>query len=284
MIGMPLCDNLSGQGHELVVLTRQNLASKKSIQYIKDLEDVRSSEQFDAIINLAGEPIADKPWSEKRKALLVESRLKITTELIDLMSRMEHKPAVFLSGSAIGCYGVGMGEDPVTESSSGTSSFSHSLCADWERAALKAEDLAVRTCLLRTGIVLGDGGALGKMLLPFKMGLGGKIGTGQQWMPWIHISDMIKIVEYLLNTEISGPINCVAPNPVRNLEFSKSLGLALNRPAILPMPAFAMKLLMGEMGEELLLQGKRVVPARLIDLEFEFEFDDVLVALKDVVR
>jgi uncharacterized protein (TIGR01777 family) len=284
MIGAPLCDKLTAEGHELVVLTRRSLASNGAVRYISDLGELNLDEGFDAVINFAGEPIADKPWSDKRKKLIYDSRLGITAQLVDHIAAMDEKPAVFISGSAVGFYGAGVSDDTVTESASGTESFSYELCRDWEQEALRAEALGPRTCLLRTGIVMGDGGALGKMLLPFKLGLGGKIGSGEQWMPWIHILDMINIISFILNNDsMSGPVNCTAPKPVRNAEFSKQLGGALGRPTFLPMPAFAVRLLMGEMGEELLLGGKRVVPAKLLDAGFEFEFDEVSSALKSVV-
>ncbi len=239
--------------------------------------------RVDAVVNLAGEAIADKRWSEERKQLLRESRINLTAKLVEWISGLEEKPEVLISGSAIGYYGSVKGDKHLNESAAVTPGFTHSLCKDWEEEALKAEKAGIRVCLIRTGIVLGNGGALAKMHLPFKMGLGGPIGSGDQWMSWIHIDDEVEIIEMLLtHPQLSGAFNLTAPNAVTNREFTKALGKALHRPAILPMPAYAVKLMLGE-GAELLLEGQRVDPEKLLELGYKFKFTDLNDALKDIV-
>lgn len=291
-IGQPLCRSLLNQGHELVVLSRsaaRRASSQKvnpaSLQFINSLDEVPGSQPFDGLINLAGEPIADKRWSDQQKANILESRLQTTAALRAYCERAEHKPGVLVNGSAIGYYGVGLGYDEVTESGTTDDSFSSEVCQRWETAAKEIEQLGVRTCLLRTGIVLGaDGGALSRMLLPFKLGLGGPIGSGEQWMPWIHLQDMVSIINACLGEpELSGAINCTAPNPVTNKVFAKTLGQCLRRPAVLPLPGFVLSLAFGQMAEELLLAGKKIIPKKLSDHGFNYQFLDLHDALVDIL-
>lgn len=283
-IGSQLCNALK-QAHELIILsrTRKNLGTE--IKTIQNLSELAPSEPLNAIINLTGEPIADKRWSPKQKDEITRSRIETTRSLVEFIASTEHKPEVFISGSAIGFYGVEASDEAVDESGKPDTSFSSTLCQEWEALAMQAEQSAVRTCLLRTGIVLGaKGGALSKMLPAFKFGLGGKIGSGQQWMPWVHLDDMVNIIEFCLNnSEIKGPINCTAPSPVTNAEFTQSLAAALKRPSLFNMPSCAIKLLMGQMGEELLLAGKRVVPAKLEQHAFKFQFEHLDEALAEIV-
>lgn len=282
-IGRHLCQQLLANQHELTVLSRSAKA-QPGLKMVQSLGALPATEAFDAVINLAGEPIADKRWSDAQKNKIVASRIETTEAVLAFISKAAAKPRVLINGSAIGFYGVGMSDHVVTEAGDFDESFSSQLCQVWEAAARQAETLGVRTCLLRIGIVLGQGGALGKMLLPFKLGLGGKIGSGKQWMPWIHMDDMVAIILRCLDDEaMSGAVNCTAPNPVRNETFTKALGNALGRPALLPMPGFVVSLLMGEMGEELLLAGKKVVPAKLQAANFDFRYGDVNEALRDVV-
>jgi uncharacterized protein (TIGR01777 family) len=294
-IGSALCDYLLKSNHSIVIKTRHPEKVDGSMRGINRLSDLAPEEIFDVVINLAGEPIADKRWSANQKKKILDSRLDTTEEIINFLKHTKHKPALFISGSAIGFYGVdsstGSENDAIAEDVTlgggnlGDDSFSSRLCKHWEASALQAESLGIRTCLLRTGIVLGSGGgALAKMTLPFKLGLGGKIGSGKQWMPWIHLDDLIGIIDYCIDQEtITGPINGTAPNPVTNAEFTISLGRAVKRPTILPMPACVVKLLMGEMGEELLLAGKKVLPMKAQQAGYQFKYEHLESALADIL-
>ena len=283
-IGSALCARLlESNDHKINVLTRHPEKAKAPLQAITSLSQLQTD--IDVVINLAGEPIADKRWSEQQKQRIINSRIETTKDLINYCKNQEHKPALFINGSAIGYYGVGQGNDPIGEDGVGDESFSSQLCQQWESAALEAESMGIRTCLVRTGIVLGkNGGALSKMLLPFKMGVGGKIGTGKQWMPWIHLSDLVGIILFCMeNKKITKGINGTAPNPVTNEVFTKTLGKVLHRPTLLPMPAFAVKLLMGQMGEELLLNGKKIIPTKALEAGYQFHYTNLETALLDVV-
>lgn len=236
-----------------------------------------------AVINLAGEPIAGKRWSKTQKKELITSRLNTTRLLVEAMSKARNKPKVFLNASAIGFYGP-RDTSPVSENTSAGSGFLADVCREWERQALKAESFGVRVALLRTGIVLGtNGGALGKMLLPFQLGLGGPLGSGKQIMSWIHLEDEVSAILYCLENEnIHGPVNLTAPNPVSMAEFTKTLGRVLKRPAILPVPALALKVLLGEMST-MLLEGQNVQPEVLAANRFQFKFKRLEDALKDLL-
>ncbi len=285
-IGSALCSRLLKDEHHIVILSRHPDAIKAPLTGISDLAQLKSDTIFDVVINLAGEPIANKRWSDQQKQRISNSRLDETQKLIAHFKAIEHKPKLLISGSAIGYYGMGKTNEPVDETGSGDDSFSSQLCQQWEAVALQAQDLGIRTCLLRTGIVLGKGGgALSKMLPPFKMGLGGKIGGGKQWMPWIHLDDLVGIILYCIDhDELKGAINGTSPNPVTNQVFTKTLGKALKRPTILPMPAVAVKLLMGQMGEELLLAGKKVLPKKALSAGYKFQYETLEKALLNIVR
>ena len=281
-IGSTLCSRLVEDQHHLVVVSRHPERIKPPVQGIDSLENLDMV--FDAVINLAGEPIVNKRWTDEQKQRILSSRLDTTQALIDYFARIETKPHVFISGSAIGYYGVGKTDEPIDESGAGDDSFSSQICRQWETIALEAQALGIRTCLLRTGVVLGNGGALAKMLTPFKLGAGGRMGQGTQWMSWIHIRDLIGIILYCIEHDgIQGPVNGTAPSPVTNQQFTKALGKVLNRPTIFPMPAAAIKLLMGQMGEELLLAGKKILPKKIQDAGYPFLYEDLEEALADVV-
>ena len=231
--------------------------------------------------------VTDKRWTDTIKQQLRDSRLKITRSLIACLARLENKPECLISGSAIGYYGNHK-DEKIDESylSDNPLFFSQKLCMDWEHEASQAENMGIRSCYLRTGIVLGNnGGALAKMLPPFKMGVGGPMGDGQQWMSWIHIDDLIEMMLYAMqHTEISGPLNGASPLPVRNKEFSTTLGKVLKRPAFLPLPSFVVSLLMGQMGEELLLSGQHVIPKKMLDAGYQFLYSDLETALVNVIH
>lgn len=287
-IGQHLIPKLVDNNYHCTVLTRSPEKTATlfavPVECISDLEQVPDDQNFDVMINLAGQGIADARWSDANMQAIRSSRLDITASLIDLFKRLETKPDVFISGSAIGYYGVGTKTD-ITEASGTDNSFSSELCVEWENTATQAADLGIRTCLLRTGIVLGrNGGALKRMLPPFKLGLGGPIGNGEQWMSWIHLEDLCGMILYMIEQpDLEGPFNGTAPTPVTNREFTKSLAKVLHRPAVLPMPAMVVKLLFGQMGEELLLAGHQVIPKRMLETDFTFQYPSLNKALESIV-
>ncbi|MCF6250602.1 MAG: TIGR01777 family oxidoreductase [Methylococcaceae bacterium] len=286
-IGKKLCHFLLDKGHKLTVLSRTPgkvpTLCGESVQAINSIEQLTASDSFDAIINLAGEGIADARWSKARKRILLDSRINTTKQLIRYIERAETQPEVLISSSAIGYYG-NRGAKKVNEEAVGHEEFSHYLCAKWEATALEAEQWNVRVCIIRTGLVIGDdGGFLKRMLLPFKMGLGGPMGDGKQWISWIHRTDFIAIIDKLLELKVlHGIFNVTAPEPVTNMEFSQTLGEILNRPTFLPVPALVLKILLGEMSA-LLLGGQRVIPERIEKTGYEFKFQTLEHALRDVL-
>ena len=282
-IGRELCLRLAETGHEVVVLSRStDAAVPGAASVVTGLEALDASD-FAAVVNLAGAPIGDGRWTEARKRLLVESRVKTTSALVEWMGRAARPPAVLLSASAVGYYGE-QGDRVVTEATVPTPGFTHELCAAWEAEARKAEARGIRVCLVRTGVVLDrDGGALAKMLPAFRLGAGGRLGSGEHWFPWIHREDMVSIYLWLLEHESStGAYNASAPNPVTNADFTRALGEALHRPTFLPMPAKALQLMFGEMSE-LLLVSDRMVPQRLLDEGFPFRYPQIGPALKAIL-
>jgi uncharacterized protein len=239
---------------------------------------------FDAVIHLAGESIAGR-WTEAKKRAIRESRVRGTRTLATALARAESKPEVFVCGSAIGFYGD-RGEDVLTEASPGGQGFLPEVCREWEEASRIAAEAGIRTVNLRTGLVLsGKGGALQKMLTPFKLGLGGRIGSGKQWWSWIHIDYMVGGIQHALRTEsLSGPANMTGPNPVRNAEFTKVLASVLTRPAFFPVPGFALALAFGGMAaQELFLSSQRVKPGKLEAGGYGFRFEDLRAALESLI-
>ena len=288
-IGSRLVPVLLDQGHVVTVLTRNPdktaLHFNHAVTTIEQLNLLNDTDVFDVAINLAGQGITDKRWTPGIKKQLRDSRILTTEKLISYLQAAKKKPECLISGSAIGYYG-NQGEKLINEQISGDNSFSSKLCFDWEHEAQQAEALGIRTCYLRTGIVLGKkGGALCKMLPAFKLGLGGPMGSGRQWMSWIHIDDLIGIILHVINNkDIKGAINGSAPNPVTNKVFSSTLARVLKRPAFLPMPAFVLKLMLGQMAEELLLSGQRVIPKKILDAGYEFKYAELENALSEVVQ
>lgn len=302
-IGTALIKQLLLDNHDVTVLTRSEVKTaqhfEKVMQSVRDdvqqsiskiktvrsLDDISPDQSFDVVINLAGQGIADKRWSDEVKQQLIDSRIKTTQSLLEYLKEVLVKPDVFISGSALGIYGLRETDDEINEDGETDDSFSSQLCQQWEAQAKKIEDLGIRTCYLRTGIVLGEnGGALTKMLPPFKMALGGPIGSGKQWMSWIHLDDIVGMIRFAVENEsINGPINGTAPTPVTNKVFSKTLAKVLKRPAIFPMPAFVVKVLFGEMGEELLLAGQRAIPIKLKTAGYSFKYPQLENALRDIV-
>ncbi len=287
-VGHALCQRLVHHGAALTVLSRNPARASSllpaGIRTVGSLDQLAPTEHFDVVVNLAGEPIAAKRWSAKRKRVLEASRIDLTRKLVDWMLASSRPPRVFVSASAIGYYGD-QGERTVTEDSEPHLEYSHQLCAAWEAAALRAADAGIRTALLRIGLVVGPtGGFLARMLLPFRLGLGGPIGSGRQWMSWIHRNDLLRLIALLVEREdLAGVFNATAPTPVTGREFADTLGRVLRRPAFLPAPALAFRLVFGEMSR-LLLTGQRVLPLRAAAAGFQFEFPDLESALRDVLE
>lgn len=284
-IGSQLVNLLAGE-HQLTILSRHPSTTRQSLganhQYLTSLNDIDDLNHFDAVVNLAGEPIVAKRWSKRQKQVICTSRWNITARLSQLIKQSTNPPKVMVSGSAIGFYGR-QGEHPLDETSQPHIEFSHEICSTWEQLAQDAASDKTRVCIIRIGIVLGQGGALAKMLPPFKLGLGGPIGHGRQGMSWIHIDDVIALIDFLLNQEnCQGIFNATAPHPVSNGEFAKTLGKVLNRPALLTTPPLALRLAMGEMSE-LLTEGQFVIPKRALAAGFTFKYSELEAALTSIV-
>lgn len=282
-IGQVLCPALLNRGYQLTVLSRQRPEDVRalcgSVTAVSALSDVGEGPGFDGVINLAGEGIAEKRWSDTRKQALRDSRITLTRELVSTLLSCERPPEVVVSGSAVGYYGD-QGDQPVTESTAPKPDFAQQLCQDWEQAIEPLSQQGVRVCIARTGLVVGEGGGfLSRMALPFRFGLGGRIGSGKQFMPWVHREDVVAALIWMLETrEAQGPYNLVSPNPVSNREFSASLARVLSRPAVFPVPAIILKLAMGEMAG-LLLGGQRALPSRLQEEGFQFRWPSLEPAL-----
>lgn len=262
MVGTALCAALAPAGHRVIRLVRgpkENDPNTAAWDPMAGRVEKAALAGIDAVIHLAGENIGSGRWTAARKRRILESRELGTRLLAETVARLNPRPAVFLSASAIGCYGS-RGDEILTEESSLASDFLANVCRVWEESTKPASDVGIRVARLRLGIVLSpDGGALGKMLLPFRLGLGGPIGGGRQWMSWIALEDVVGAICHALEeTRVRGAINLVAPNPVTNREFARSLGSALGRPAFLPIPGFAIKTLFGEMGAATVLSSARV--------------------------
>ncbi len=296
-IGTPLSRELRNAGHTVVVTTRRPSDSKEKLTWNPPAlipSEVISG--FDALINLAGEPVAPGRWTKRRKELIMSSRVNTTRALVESMKQKEEHtplspllrgdrgrlPSVLISASAVGYYGA-HGDEHVTEDTTHASDFLAEVCKAWEAEAVKAQDLGLRVVLVRIGGVLeADGGALPKMMTPFKFFLGGPIGSGKQWFSWIHRDDVISIIRHALENEsVSGPVNAAAPNPVRNKEFSSALGKALHRPSRLAVPGFVVKLTLGELGG-MLLTGQRVMPEKILKAGYKFKYPDLEGALKAI--
>lgn len=287
LIGRALCRYWAQQGHQLTVWSRSPEQVPRlcgaGVKGISRLEDCPPG-VLDAVVNLAGAPIADRPWTAKRKQLLWASRISLTEQLVAWLASRAQKPDVLLSGSAVGWYGDGGERELDEQQLPMCSDFASSLCSAWEDTAWFAETLGIRVVLVRTGLVLAaEGGFLKRLLLPFKLALGGPIGSGRQWMPWIHLHDQVAVMDFLLHHQTaSGPYNACAPEPVRNQAFVRVLGAALHRPAFMPLPAVLLRLGLGELSG-LLLGGQRAVPKRLLEAGFTFRFTALDKALADLL-
>lgn len=289
-VGKRIVSQLLANGDEVVVLTRNvakaalQLGKKCEFHYWPDTNVPPSLELFDGVqgvVNLLGEGIADKRWDDAQKKKIHDSRVFGTRALVEAIKNLKVKPKVLVSASAVGIYG-NRGSEEITEGSTLGSDFLSGVCKDWEREALKAEHENIRVALIRTGVVIGkDGGALSKMLPIFKLGAGGPVGNGKQFMSWIHVDDLAGMyVEALKNDSIVGPMNGTAPYPATSKEFAQKLGKTLKRPAFAPAPAFAIKLAFGEMST-VLLDGQKVLPVKFKENKFRFHYPTLEMALKD---
>ena len=284
-IGTPLTKELRKAGHEVMITTRRKSTEKEKLTWSPpDLIPPDVISEIDAIINLAGEPIAPQRWTEARKKLILSSRINTTRALVRSIENSDKKPKVFISASAIGYYGP-HDEEPVNEEASPSSDYLASVCLKWEAEAQKAEALGLRVVRVRIGGVLeADGGLLVQMVGPFKNFAGGPIGSGKQWFSWIHRDDVVGIIKYAIeNDSVSGPVNLTAPNPVTNKEFSNALGKALNRPSLINVPAFAVRLVLGELAS-VLLTGQKVIPEKALEAGYKFKYPEVNEALKAIFK
>jgi uncharacterized protein (TIGR01777 family) len=284
-VGGALCPRLAAAGHEVTILSRRpNPPLPPGAVRAVDSLGKLDPGSVDVVFNLAGEPIGDARWTDARRRLLLDSRVGTTSRLVAWMRDSKRRPGVLVSASAVGYYGE-QGDRPITESTPPTPGFTHDLCAAWEREAMRASEIGVRVCLMRIGVVLDrDGGALAKMLPAFRLGVGGRLGSGRHYFPWIHRDDVAAICQWLAeDAGAAGAYNCSAPNPVTNAEFTRALGHALGRPTVLPMPEAALKLLFGDMSE-LLLASNRMLPQRLLEAGFTFRYPRLDAALAAIFR
>lgn len=288
LIGSALVPLLVGEGHQVIRLVHGRKPDGNDVAVWDPNTgklEISALKQIDAAINLAGENIAGSRWTEERKMRIRESRVQGTQLLSESLAQLPEPPRVLVSASAVGFYGS-RGDEILTEESSPGSGFLPEVCKEWEAATEPARQKGIRVVNLRIGMVLsGKGGALTVMLPTFKTGVGGKIGNGLQFMSWIAIDDLTRAVAHVIdNKSLSGPANATSPNPVRNIEFTKALGKVLGRPTIVPVPEFGIRLLFGEMADELLLASQRVEPVRLQATGFEFRYPEIEAALNHVLK
>lgn len=290
-IGKALRESLTERDHEVVILTRQvsrenDAGIRTRFRHWNPPEGGTWEKELDgagAVINLSGEPIVGKRWSVAQKKRILESRTQTAGALVRAFEKARVKPGVFINASAIGYYGE-RGDETVTEETRQGNGFLAETCKTWEAEVLKAEGLGLRVIRLRIGIVLEKGGgALAKMLPPFQLGLGGPLGSGLQWMSWIHLKDLVGLIHFLLEKkETRGAFNATAPNPVTMKEFARTLGRVLRRPAFFPVPTFVLKILLGE-SADLLLTGQRVLPKHALEAGYRFQFPELEPALKEIL-
>jgi uncharacterized protein len=286
LVGSALITSFRRDAPEIFSLVRAAPKSENEIEWHPNQASVQASrlEGMDAVVHLAGESIAEGRWSDEKKQRIRDSRVKGTTVLSTALAKLQNPPKVFISASAIGYYG-NRGDELLTEASAPGNDFLSSVCVEWEQATQPAVEKGIRVVHARFGIILSsEGGALAKMLTPFRLGVGGRVGDGKQWMSWIALDDVIAGLRLLIDNDlINGPVNFVAPNPVTNAEFTKQLGKALSRPTIFPVPAFGVRLMFGEMADALLLSSQRVKPAALTDAGYVFSASQLADALKAIL-
>ena len=283
LIGRSLTERLRSASATVYTLVRRKPEeSQNEIGWDSNAGVLDSSrlDGVDAVVHLAGKPIASR-WTEETKRAIRDSRVRGTKMLAEAVAQLPRRPKVFIAASAVGFYGS-RGDEPLDETSAPGTGFLADVCQEWEEAAAPARDAGIRTVHLRTGLVLSRrGGLLARVLPPFKMGAGGIVGTGRQWLSWISLADATAAIQHAIGTaELSGPVNLTAPQPVPNAEFARTLGKILGRPTLVPVPAFAVRLLLGEMGDELMLSGQKVLPKKLLASGFRFAHPDLESALR----
>lgn len=287
-IGRRLCRRLLADGNGVVALTRDPERARKvlgpQVRVVASLDEIAASERIDVVVNLAGAPIFTRPWTEARRAELLDSRLQTTNKVTELIARLERKPDVLINASAVGYYGV-RGDEEITEAAHGQPIFQSHLCQAWELAAQAAEQYGVRVCRLRFGIVLGmDGGALPGLIRPARMRMRVVLGSGQQWQSWVHIDDLLGLALFCVkHPDMTGGINVTAPHPVRQQEFAAILAGQFGRSVQLRVPAVALRTALGEMSQ-LLLEGQKVLPAKAANQGFAFRHPELNAALGDLLR
>ncbi len=285
-IGQRLVQALVAAGHFVTVLTRDPKKAdmlSNPVRVISNLDQIHNADPCDAIINLAGDPIASGLWTRKKRARILSSRVEMTRDIHALIQRLERKPNCLVNGSAIGWYGL-RGDEELSEDAGSAPAFVHDICREWEDAAAKIEELGIRVVRLRIGLVLGvDGGVLARLLTPFEFGGGAVMGDGRQWMSWIERDDLVRVMAFAIaHEDVNGAVNATAPNPARNIDFTHALARALRRPVFLRAPHWVLANLLGAMGRETLLAGQRVIPSRLLGHGFEFKYPDLAPMLVEI--
>jgi uncharacterized protein (TIGR01777 family) len=278
-VGRRLCEVLTAYGHDVIALVRDPRKAslfRPPFTLITDLDQVADETRIDAVVNLAGEPIANGLWTKAKRGKILRSRLDMTADVVRLIARLDHRPEVLVSASAKGWYGL-YDDEVLDETSEGRGGFGHEVCDAWEHAARQAEPLGVRVVLLRIALVLGSqGGMLGRLLPVFEWGLGGPIGSGKQWTAWIEHDDLVRLILHVIATpDMTGPVNATSPHPVRNAEFTSALAHALHRPAIFRIPAWPLRLVARDFADELLLGGQRVMPEKALASGFVFHHPSI---------
>lgn len=286
-VGTRLVAGLAASGHHVIALVRDPAKARAlppPLTLITSLDQIASDTRIDAIVNLAGEPIGNGLWTEAKRRRIIASRVDMTADVVKLIARLERKPQVLVSGSAIGWYGLWQ-DQVLTESAKSHACFSHELCEAWENAARPAADHGVRVAYLRIGLVVGtDGGFITRMLTPFEFGLGGPLGSGRQWMSWIERDDLVRLIAHVIaKPELSGPINATAPIPVTNTKFTEELGRRLHRPTIFRVPAALLRAVGGDFADELLLGGQRVLPNKALSNGFVFRHETLRSAFEAIL-
>ena len=287
LIGDALQRSFREKGYEMLLASRSEPKGDNEIRWDAEsgFSEPELLEGIDAVVHLAGESVSGLRWTDEKKKAIRDSRVLGTRSVVKAISQLKDRPRVFVAASAIGFYGE-RGDEELTESSAAGDDFLSDVAKEWESEARRAEDAGIRTVLLRTGIVLSkDGGALGTMLTPFKLGIGGVVGSGRQWMSWISLDDEIEIINFAIeNDNLRGAVNAVSPNPVTNHEFTKTLGEVLYRPTFIPLPEFAVSMVFGEMGDALLLASTKAFPKRLLDAGFQFKYPHLKEAIEHAVK
>ena len=289
LVGHHLVPKLNEHGHDVFSLVRKTTQNEREILWHSEQgfidSELKKIENFDAVVHLAGAGIADERWTKMRKRIIKESRTVGTRVLVENLARLNNPPKTFLSASAIGYYGH-RGDEVLTENSLPGNDFLSNVCVEWEAAAQNAQTFGARVVKMRIGIVLTPaGGALKEMLGPFKMGVGGRVGSGKQFVSWIEIGDLIRAIEFALENEnLQDAVNATAPNPVRNAEFAAILGHVLHRPSLVATPEFALRLMFGELADALLFSSARVIPTKLQGANFKFQFENIEDALRHLLE